>query len=221
MYILDWCKSASESSTRALRFGALEARSRILCVCGKRCSQQPPFPAPVPDSDPVFPMGYFARTTAASGAVSSSADQVQFTAGANNVQSRTDTDVNNVTLHVDGGISCTGKLHIDEVEADTVVETSDPRKKRNMRSMTDADGDVALRYDPKLYELISKPGQLQAGVDAEAVSRVAPHAVRRNKKGDLAVSYRTLSMHTLQLVQRLHAELQELKIQQTQVHTGR
>jgi hypothetical protein len=153
-------------------------------------------------------MGYFARTTAAGGATTTTTSQVKFTSGANNVQSRTDTDTDNVAMHVDGAISCTGKMHIDEIEADTVLETSDPRKKFNMLSMTDADGDVALRIEPKLYELIRKPGHLQAGVDAEQLARVAPHAVHRSKKGEMAVSYRMINMHVLQLVQHMHAEQQ-------------
>jgi hypothetical protein len=158
-------------------------------------------------------MGYFARTTVATGATTSTTDQVQFTSGSANVQSRTDTDVNNVAMHVDGDVSCTGKLHIDEVEADTILESSDPRKKTNMEAMDAAAGQTALLIKPFFYELKSRPGELHTGVDAAQVKKLAPHAVSMSKKGDLAVNYRMISMHMLRELQTQHTKIMALQRQ--------
>lgn len=167
-------------------------------------------------------MGYFTRITASSssGNTSSTSDQVLFTAGATGVQSRTDTSDSRVTMAVTGDVSCTGKLHINEIEADLVCETSDPRKKTGMRNMTDQEAYIALQIEPKMYELKTRPGQLHAGVDAFETEKVASHAVSRSKKGDLAVNYRMISMHTLKLVQQMHAELEELKRKQQHHHSA-
>ena len=143
-------------------------------------------------------MGYFARTTTASGATSSTTDQVQFTSGATGVTSRTDTNVGNVAFHVDGDASFTGKLHINEVEADTLFETSDPRKKNNMVPLAPADGHAILDVKPYFYELKTRKGEMHAGLNAAELKEVLPHAVKTGSNGGLSVSYRMVTMHMLQ-----------------------
>lgn len=146
-------------------------------------------------------MGYFARTTVSSGATSSTSNQVQFTSGATGVNARTDTDVSRVAFHVDGDQSCSGKLHINEVEADTVLETSDPDKKLGMVEMQDIDGQVALQAKPYFYSLKTRPNELHAGVNAKELKEIAPHAVPETNTKNLAVNYRILFMHMLKQIQ--------------------
>jgi hypothetical protein len=161
-------------------------------------------------------MGYFSRLRSAGSTFSNVSHtvvdgQVNITYSATNVQSAADTDEDNVSLAVAGDISCVGKLHIDSIEADTVVETSDPRKKNFIGKMPDSDGKLALKIQPYFYELKNRPGELHAGVNAAEVDQVAPYIVTKNKKGDMAVNYRMINMHMLQNMQRQEREIQALK----------
>ena len=151
-------------------------------------------------------MGYFINSsTSASGQTSSTSDQVQFTSGAANVQSKDDTDIANVAFHVDGDVSVTGKMHLNEIETDQLAFLSDPRYKDKMEAMTDQDGNLILKIEPKTYELKSRPGIVDYGVDAEQVEKVAPHCITKNKSGKRAVFYRKINMHMLKKVQ-MHEE---------------
>jgi hypothetical protein len=157
-------------------------------------------------------MGYFTRSTATS-STSTFTESVAFTSGATGVTSRDDTDPTRVVASFDGDVSCKHKMHVNEVEADLILETSDPRKKQNMVPMDDAMGDAVLQLTPLMYELKKRPGVTHAGYNAAQLQKLMPHAINESANGDLSVSYRMIDVHMLQLVQRMHAELQELKSQ--------
>jgi Mg2+ and Co2+ transporter CorA len=133
-------------------------------------------------------------------------------AGETGVSGPSDTD--NVSLHVDGDVSVNGRAHMVEMITDKYYQVSDRNKKDKVE---DADTQKSLavvqQLQPKTYVMKdSKSGKRSIGFIAQDAEEIDSKLVTISEKGDYALNYNEIGVHTTVAVQDVLRRLQALEL---------